>query len=105
MRVAITGGTGFVGSHLATRLSSEGHEVVRIGRRSTGEDQIIKASLDDVDPELLRTYEKLGIPLNEQKFLSGVAVDAIFDSGSVGRSRGGELEARGIVFCSLGVAV
>ena len=41
-------------------------------------------SLDQVDPELLRTYEKLGIPLNEQKFLSGVAVDAIFDSVSVG---------------------
>jgi len=41
-------------------------------------------SLDEVDPELLRTYEKLGIPLAEQKFLSGVAVDAIFDSVSVG---------------------
>ena len=48
MRVAITGATGFVGGNLATRLSSEGHEVVRIGRRSTGED-ITKASLDDVD--------------------------------------------------------
>lgn len=49
MRVAITGGTGFIGSHLATRLSGEGHEVVRIGRRSTGEDEVVKASLDDVD--------------------------------------------------------
>lgn len=49
MKIAITGGTGFVGSHLATRLSSEGHEVVRIGRRSTGEDTIVRASLDDVD--------------------------------------------------------
>ncbi|HXQ70485.1 MAG TPA: NAD-dependent epimerase/dehydratase family protein [Pyrinomonadaceae bacterium] len=48
MKVAITGGTGFIGSHLATRLGSEGHEVVRIGRRSTGE-EIVKASLDDVD--------------------------------------------------------
>jgi nucleoside-diphosphate-sugar epimerase len=48
MKVAITGGTGFVGSHLATRLSSEGHEVVRLGRRSTGE-ETIKASLDSVD--------------------------------------------------------
>ena len=48
MRVAITGGTGFIGGHLATRLSSEGHEVVRIGRRSTGE-EIVKASLDEVD--------------------------------------------------------
>src|SRR6476659_834133 len=41
-------------------------------------------SLDEVDPELLRTYEKLGIPLTEQKMLAGVAVDAIFDSVSVG---------------------
>src|ERR1700752_2081287 len=49
MRVAITGGTGFIGGHLATRLSSEGHEVVRIGRRSTGEDEIVRASLDSVD--------------------------------------------------------
>lgn len=48
MRVAITGGTGFIGGQLATRLSSEGHEVVRIGRRSTGE-EVIKAPLDDVD--------------------------------------------------------
>ena len=48
MRVAITGGTGFIGGHLATRLSSEGHEVVRIGRRSTGE-EVVKAPLDDVD--------------------------------------------------------
>ena len=48
-------------------------------------------SLDDVDPELLRTYEKLGIPLNEQKFLSGVAVDAIFDSVSVGTTMKKEL--------------
>jgi NADH dehydrogenase len=48
MKVAITGGTGFVGNHLAMRLSSEGHEVVRLGRRSTGE-ETIKASLYDVD--------------------------------------------------------
>jgi Fe-S cluster assembly protein SufB len=62
-------------------------------------------SLDDVDPELLRTYEKLGIPLNEQKFLSGVAVDAIFDSVSVGTTMKKELAELGIVFCSLGEAV
>ncbi len=62
-------------------------------------------SLDDVDPELLRTYEKLGIPLNEQKFLSGVAVDAIFDSVSVGTTMKEELKAHGIIFCSLGEAV
>jgi len=47
MRVAITGATGFIGGHLAMRLSSEGHDVVRIGRRSTGE--VLKASLDEVD--------------------------------------------------------
>jgi Fe-S cluster assembly protein SufB len=64
-----------------------------------------KQSLDDVDPELLRTYEKLGIPLAEQKVLSGVAVDAIFDSVSVGTTMKTELEALGIVFCSLGEAV
>jgi len=62
-------------------------------------------SLDDVDPELLRTYEKLGIPLNEQKFLSGVAVDAIFDSVSVGTTMKDELRKHGIIFCSLGEAV
>src|SRR4051812_47517414 len=62
-------------------------------------------SLDEVDPELLKTYEKLGIPLNEQKFLSGVAVDAIFDSVSVGTTMKTELAALGIVFCSLGEAV
>ncbi|MEO8560842.1 MAG: Fe-S cluster assembly protein SufB, partial [bacterium] len=62
-------------------------------------------SLDDVDPELLRTYEKLGIPLSEQKFLSGVAVDAIFDSVSVGTTMKAELRAHGIIFCSLGEAV
>jgi Fe-S cluster assembly protein SufB len=64
-----------------------------------------RQSLDEVDPELLRTYEKLGIPLNEQKFLSGVAVDAIFDSVSVGTTMKEELKAHGIVFCSLGEAV
>jgi Fe-S cluster assembly protein SufB len=62
-------------------------------------------SLDEVDPELLRTYEKLGIPLSEQKFLSGVAVDAIFDSVSVGTTMKKELGELGIVFCSLGEAV
>jgi Fe-S cluster assembly protein SufB len=62
-------------------------------------------SLDEVDPELLRTYAKLGIPLQEQKFLSGVAVDAIFDSVSVGTTMKTELAELGIVFCSLGEAV
>src|SRR5438309_1659322 len=62
-------------------------------------------SLDEVDPELLRTYEKLGISLREQKFLAGVAVDAIFDSVSVGTTMREELGKLGIVFCSFGEAV
>src|SRR3954470_10409235 len=62
-------------------------------------------SLDEVDPELLKTYDKLGIPLAEQKFLAGVAVDAIFDSVSVGTTMKTELAALGIIFCSLGEAV
>ena len=62
-------------------------------------------SLDDVDPELVRTYEKLGISLNEQKFLSGVAVDAIFDSVSVGTTMKDELARHGVIFCSFGEAV
>jgi Fe-S cluster assembly protein SufB len=62
-------------------------------------------SLDEVDPELRRTYEKLGISLTEQKFLSGVAVDAIFDSVSVGTTMKKELGELGIIFCSFGEAV
>ena len=62
-------------------------------------------SLDEVDPELLRTYEKLGIPLGEQKRLSGVAVDAIFDSVSVATTFKGELEKHGVIFCSFSEAV
>jgi len=62
-------------------------------------------SLDEVDPELLRTYEKLGIPLSEQKRLSGVAVDAVFDSVSVATTFKDELEKQGIIFCSFSEAV
>src|SRR6266576_1733763 len=62
-------------------------------------------SLDEVDPELLRTYQKLGISLNEQKMLAGVAVDAIFDSVSVGTTMREELGKLGIIFCSFGEAV
>jgi Fe-S cluster assembly protein SufB len=62
-------------------------------------------SLDEVDPELLATYAKLGIPLTEQKMLAGVAVDAIFDSVSVGTTMKAELATHGIIFCSLGEAV
>ncbi|HEU5174414.1 MAG TPA: Fe-S cluster assembly protein SufB [Gemmatimonadaceae bacterium] len=62
-------------------------------------------SLDEVDPELLKTYEKLGIPLSEQKVLAGVAVDAIFDSVSVGTTMKAELSKHGIIFCSFGEAL
>src|SRR5271167_991127 len=62
-------------------------------------------SLDEVDPELLRTYERLGIPLREREALAGVAVDAVFDSISVATTFKGELAELGIVFCSFGEAV
>lgn len=62
-------------------------------------------NLDDVDPELLETFEKLGIPLTEQKRLMGVAVDAVFDSVSVGTTHKEELEKVGVIFCSITEAV
>src|SRR3954471_12518491 len=62
-------------------------------------------SLDDVDPKLLETYQKLGIPLSEQKLLAGVAVDAIFDSVSGGTTYKAKLAEVGIIFCSFGEAV
>ncbi len=62
-------------------------------------------SLDEVDPELLRTYEKLGISLDEQKRLSGVAVDAVFDSVSVATTFKEKLNELGIIFCSFSEAV
>lgn len=62
-------------------------------------------SLDDVDPEILQTYDKLGIPLLEQKKLAGVAVDAIFDSVSVATTFKEKLAEEGIIFCSFSEAV
>lgn len=62
-------------------------------------------SLDEVDPELLKTFEKLGIPLEEQKLLSGVAVDAVFDSVSVATTFKASLNEKGIIFCSVSEAV
>src|SRR3954452_21486292 len=64
-----------------------------------------KASLDEVDPELLKTYEKLGIPLHERAALAGVAVDAVFDSVSVATTFKEQLAKLGIIFCSFGEAV
>jgi Fe-S cluster assembly protein SufB len=64
-----------------------------------------KASLDEVDPELLRTFEKLGIPLNEQKQLANVAVDAVFDSVSVATTYKEKLKKHGVIFCSFTEAI
>jgi Fe-S cluster assembly protein SufB len=63
------------------------------------------AKIEDVDPELIKTFEKLGIPLSEQKRLAGVAVDAVFDSVSVGTTHQGELAKMGIIFCSMTEAI
>jgi len=62
-------------------------------------------SLDEVDPELLKTYDKLGIPLAEQKLLAGVAVDAVFDSVSVATTFKEKLGELGIIFCSMSEAL
>jgi Fe-S cluster assembly protein SufB len=62
-------------------------------------------SLDEVDPELIRTYEKLGIPLREQEVLAGVAVDAVFDSVSVATTFKEKLKELGVIFCSFSEAV
>lgn len=64
-----------------------------------------KKSLDELDPELLKTFERLGIPLSEQKRISGVAVDVVFDSVSIGTSHTEELEKAGVVFCSISEAI
>jgi Fe-S cluster assembly protein SufB len=63
------------------------------------------ASLDELDPEILRTYQKLGIPLNEQMMLAGVAVDAVFDSVSVATTFKAKLGEAGVIFCSFSEAV
>jgi Fe-S cluster assembly protein SufB len=62
-------------------------------------------SLDEVDPKLIETYEKLGIPLKEQEMLAGVAVDAVFDSVSVATTYKKKLEEKGIIFCAISEAV
>ena len=62
-------------------------------------------SLDDVDPEMLETFDKLGIPINEREKLAGVAVDAVFDSVSVANTLDDQLKDMGIIFCSFNDAV
>jgi Fe-S cluster assembly protein SufB len=72
---------------------------------SAPKQKVSVASLDEVDPELLKTFEKLGIPLSEQKQLSGVAVDAVFDSVSVATTYKEKLKKHGVIFCSFSEAV
>ena len=64
-----------------------------------------KKSLDELDPELIKTFERLGIPLNEQKRISGVAVDAVFDSVSIATTHKEALSAVGVIFCSISEAL
>ncbi len=63
------------------------------------------ASMDEVDPELIRTFEKLGVPINEQKALAGVAVDVVFDSVSVTTTYKTKLREAGVIFCSMSEAI
>ena len=70
-------------------------------KKATGKSK----SIDKVDPELIKTFDKLGIPLTEQKRLTGVAVDAVFDSVSVGTTHQSELAKVGIIFCSMSEAI
>jgi len=72
---------------------------------SAPKQKITLNSLDEVDPELLKTFEKLGISLNEQKMLSGVAVDAVFDSVSVATTFKAKLHEVGVIFCSMSEAI
>jgi Fe-S cluster assembly protein SufB len=77
----------------------------RVVYYSAPKQKVTPGSLDEVDPELVRTFEKLGIPLAEQKRLTGVAVDAVFDSVSVATTFKEKLAELGIVFCSFSEAV
>src|SRR5215212_10235381 len=72
---------------------------------SAPKQKVKKQSLDEVDPELIKTFEKLGIPLQEQKQLAGVAVDAVFDSVSVATTYKEKLKKAGVIFCSFSEAV
>ncbi len=72
---------------------------------SAPKQRMVPGSLEEVDPKLLQTFEKLGIPLGEQKRLTGVAVDAVFDSVSVATTFKGKLAELGIIFCSFSEAV
>lgn len=64
-----------------------------------------KKNYEDLDPELIKTFERLGIPLNEQKRISGVAVDAVFDSVSIATTHNEVLDKVGVIFCSISEAI
>ena len=64
-----------------------------------------KKSMDELDPELIKTFERLGIPLTEQKRISGVAIDVVFDSVSIGTTHQADLAKVGVVFCSISEAI
>lgn len=64
-----------------------------------------KKSMDEIDPELIKTFERLGIPLQEQKRISGVAMDVVFDSVSIATTHNEELEKVGVIFCSISEAI
>ncbi len=72
---------------------------------SAPKQKTLKKSLDEVDPELLKTFEKLGIPITEQKQLANVAVDAVFDSVSVATTYKEKLRKHGVIFCSFSEAI
>jgi Fe-S cluster assembly protein SufB len=80
-------------------------EFDKIQYYSSPKDKPKKDSLDDVDPKIRETYEKLGIPLDEQKMLSGVAVDAVFDSVSIFTTFKEKLAEAGVIFCSISEAI
>ena len=86
-----------------TRAPIDYNEISYYSAPKSGEDG--PKSLDEVDPKLLETYEKLGIPLEERAALAGVAVDAVFDSVSVATTFKDKLAKQGIVFCSFSEAV
>ena len=89
-------GLNFTTRLLITRTSST---TLLLSKRSAPE------SLDEIDPELRKTFEKLGISLNEQKRLTGVAVDAVIDSVSIGTTFKAQLAEQGIIFCSMSEAI
>jgi Fe-S cluster assembly protein SufB len=72
---------------------------------SAPKQKINPKNLDEIDPELRRTFEKLGISLDEQKRLSGVAVDAVIDSVSIGTTFKAQLAELGVIFCSMSEAI